>query len=132
MGMDEFLSRSQQLRQHLKDAAFPCWADSLGKHKTSVSTVVNLAPLTSKKFILLKEEKRRFPSLLIKGLENVKHVGKSNISKQLKPKLPFPSHLHADEHVLHVSVLPQCSTFELDPLQLLNKYLFWGRGNYIP
>lgn len=84
------------------------------------------------KFILLKEEKRRFPSLLIKGLENVKHVGKSKLSQRLKPKLPFPLHLHGDEHVLYVSVLAQYSTFELDLLQLLNKYLFWGRGNYIP
>lgn len=123
------------LRQHLKEACAAAFSYShsfSGKQKTSVSAAVNLAPLTSKKFILLKEEKRRFPSLLIKGLENVKHVGKSHISKRLQPKLPFPSHLHGAEHVLYVSVLAQCSTFELDPLQLLNKYLFGGRGNYIP
>lgn len=77
-------AEARWLRQHLKEvcaAAFPCCAYSQGKQKTSVSVAVNLAPLTSKKFILLKEEKRRFPSLLIKGLQNVKHVGKSNISR---------------------------------------------------
>lgn len=79
-----------------------------------------------------KEEKRTFPSLLIKEQENVKHGGKSHISQGLRPKAALPLHLQGEEHVLGCSVLPQCSTFELEPLQLLNKYLFAGRGNCIP
>lgn len=124
-----------ELRQQPKEActgAFPGCAYPLGKHRTPDSTPVNPAPLTSKELALGKEEKRAFPSLLIKEQENVKHGGKSHISQGLRPKVALPLHLQGEEHVLDCSVLAQCSTFELEPLQLLNKYLFGGRGNCIP
>lgn len=62
----------------------------MGKQKNLVSRIVNLAPLMSKKFILFKEEKRSLPSLLIKVPENIKHVGKYNISRLLKPNSLSP------------------------------------------
>lgn len=103
-----------------------------GEHRAALSGLVNPEPLTSSELGLGKEQKLPFPSLLIKEQENVKHGGKSHISQGLRPKVSLPLHLQGEEHVLDCSVLAQGSTFELDPLQLLNKYLFAGRGNCIP